>query len=1202
MAEKKYNVAAELIVKTRKWKEGMLEAKKSTQTFMKDFKQATKDSTKELDKLAKDAENTFKSIKTGAKVAGAAIVGMFAAGTVAGSKFNAEMERSITSYETLLKSTDKAKKMVSDLLALSEASPFEFRGLDKSSKLLLAMGFEAEKIIPTMKSIGDAVSAAGGNTETLEGVSLALGQIQTKGKLSAEEMNQLAERGIPAWEILSDKLNLSTQELMKLGEQGKLFADDIIPALLSGLSERFAGAMEKQNKTVIGMLSNLRETGRIILGEATVEFFNSIKGDISSLTKSINELRKNGKITKWARDAGNALKKMYDTSKQVGSVLVSTAISIKNNWGLIEPVLVGVVSALVAMKIVGTITLLWKGYQKAVAFATVAQHGLNVAMKANPIGFIITLISLLGTAIYYLVKNWDKVKLAFQIGVLHIQKAFTQLRIASGEMMLKLMNTLAPLVEWIGKIAPGIVDGFEEARIGVKQKTEAMAQDVEKLEKRINASVFKMKHGLESFTPGSPTQGLHDIEKMTPLELQRYKASSSKNNNQNTEPSSFQIPDTTVNSGKSPFEKAMSEYRYLVDMSKLSTAEQLKYLQNVKKNYAKTVDDIRSINVELKNKQEELNKESFESSKKWIDQKKYYNKLTLKQELAAWQRVQKRYLQGTDERIEAEREIYRVKQEIYNINSEILNTEKQFRVDRLEKRFERLNKSLNKLLNPSETFDYSELSQSISDIVAELDLIDKRYINGVSFIDSTDKSRNNLKSIRSEILNISKEVERFNNSSSNSQHELERLIRSQLDFADELKDKISDITNLISEKERLYKQEEESLKNQIDTVSDSYDEQIERQRQKLKNLDEEIDKEDRLKKLRQINNELDKVKNDKRFSYITSEGKEILTHNKERALELEKQRDELLQQYEREDIKNAIQEEIDRLQRAKDDTIRTLQDKLEQTRQIHQAEIDSLRLYLNNLNSLHGLISSNTQEKMDRLKELQGDELEQLEGFWDSLIEKAREGTLSYNELMEAWQEGSYRDFKGHVDDMQSQANRLSRIVDSMNSMGSGGRRSGSSNPFGMSDQDFDRYVKNKKDWESGNRQWNAGEENRRLRRRYGIEDDNYSYDDLKKYHNGGWVGGIKNALSSLKNGEIPAILEKGEFVLSTSMLENLSNFKNQLEKIDIGSILNTSLNKNVERQQPAVNKHYHFKDLTVKSDNVSDFLKSVDFLITSEG
>ena len=48
----------------------------------------------------------------------------------------------------------------------------------------------------------------------------------------------------------------------------------------------------------------------------------------------------------------------------------------------------------------------------------------------------------------------------------------------------------------------------------------------------------------------------------------------------------------------------------------------------------------------------------------WIDERKYYNELSLYEELDAWERVQSRYLEGTEERKKADREVYRVKKEI----------------------------------------------------------------------------------------------------------------------------------------------------------------------------------------------------------------------------------------------------------------------------------------------------------------------------------------------------------------------------------------------------------------------------------------------------------------------------------------------------------------------------------------------------------
>lgn len=52
-------------------------------------------------------------------------------------------------------------------------------------------------------------------------------------------------------------------------------------------------------------------------------------------------------------------------------------------------------------------------------------------------------------------------------------------------------------------------------------------------------------------------------------------------------------------------------------------------------------------------------------------------------------------------------------------------------------------------------------------------------------------------------------------------------------------------------------------------------------------------------------------------------------------------------------------------------------------------------------------------------------------------------------------------------------------------------------------------------------------------------------------YHEGGWVGGIKNALSSLRNNETFGKLLKGEFVLSHDHLKNISEFSNQLKSFN---------------------------------------------------
>lgn len=61
----------------------------------------------------------------------------------------------------------------------------------------------------------------------------------------------------------------------------------------------------------------------------------------------------------------------------------------------------------------------------------------------------------------------------------------------------------------------------------------------------------------------------------------------------------------------------------------------------------------------------EIGRLKYENAKRWIDQEKYYKRLSLQEELAAWERVQARYEWGHQYRLEAEREIFRLKQEIW---------------------------------------------------------------------------------------------------------------------------------------------------------------------------------------------------------------------------------------------------------------------------------------------------------------------------------------------------------------------------------------------------------------------------------------------------------------------------------------------------------------------------------------------------------
>ena len=49
--------------------------------------------------------------------------------------------------------------------------------------------------------------------------------MQAKGKAASQEMMQLTEAGIPAWQMLADKIGVSVPEAMKMVEKGAVSAD-----------------------------------------------------------------------------------------------------------------------------------------------------------------------------------------------------------------------------------------------------------------------------------------------------------------------------------------------------------------------------------------------------------------------------------------------------------------------------------------------------------------------------------------------------------------------------------------------------------------------------------------------------------------------------------------------------------------------------------------------------------------------------------------------------------------------------------------------------------------------------------------------------------------------------------------------------------------------------------------------------------------
>lgn len=270
---------------------------------------------------------------------GLAASGVMAAGVKSVGMYG-EMEQAQIGFTTMLRSASAAKKMIADIYAMAAKTPFQFADLTEYTRRLIGMGVAAKDVLPMMTTIGDAVSALGGGAEKLDQVTLAMGQMITKGKVNSEEMSrQLAEAGIPAWKYLADYIGTSIPNAMKKVEKGMVPASVGIKAILGGMRKDFGGGMERQSQTVLGLWSTVKDNismTAMAIGDALNKAFNIkglMKGAIDLMGRFTDAVQKSG------GDISAAMDQVFPNMK-LGILVVAGAIT-----GALVPAMVKLATA-----------------------------------------------------------------------------------------------------------------------------------------------------------------------------------------------------------------------------------------------------------------------------------------------------------------------------------------------------------------------------------------------------------------------------------------------------------------------------------------------------------------------------------------------------------------------------------------------------------------------------------------------------------------------------------------------------------------------------------------------------------------------------------------------------------------------------------------------------------------------------------------
>lgn len=253
------------------------------------------------------------------------------------------------SFSTMLKSKEKADKLMSELVDIAAKTPFDLQGVASSAKQMIAYGSSAENVGNELVMLGNVAAGVGSQ---LSEIAYLYGTLRTQGRAYAVDIRQFAGRGIPIYEELAKVLGVTKDEVSGLVKEGKVGFKEVEQAFKNMTSESgiYYNLMQEQSKSLTGQLSNL--------GDAWDTMLNEI-----------------GKDTQGIASAGiSGLKGLIENYETVGKILIGLIAT----YGTYK-------TALIVVRIAqDTLTARMELAILVTKAQMIAQKALNTVMKANP--------------------------------------------------------------------------------------------------------------------------------------------------------------------------------------------------------------------------------------------------------------------------------------------------------------------------------------------------------------------------------------------------------------------------------------------------------------------------------------------------------------------------------------------------------------------------------------------------------------------------------------------------------------------------------------------------------------------------------------------------------------------------------------------------------------------------------------------------
>ncbi len=326
-----------------------------------------------------------------------------------------------------------------------------------------------DELIAFAEQINKTFVIAGTSAQGVDSVMLQLTQAMAAGKLQGEELNAVLDNAQPIVQNIADYMGVPAGEIKELASEGAISAEVIKNAMFAAAEEtdeRFA-----QMPTTFGQIANSIQNQALMAFQPALQQLSSVTQTegFSALTESIT-----GVIRTMASGAVQAL-----------DMMGQAVIFVQENWAWLGPIIAGVAAAVVAYKgvmiaynivqaitnglqaISAASTALKAGADIAGAAATTtatgAQVGLNMALLACPITWIVIVIMAVIAAIVVWINRigglkvaWltcsnfvltclDKLKIGFMTAWANIQNGIDNMQYGFEAFKAAVLNTIGNL-------------------------------------------------------------------------------------------------------------------------------------------------------------------------------------------------------------------------------------------------------------------------------------------------------------------------------------------------------------------------------------------------------------------------------------------------------------------------------------------------------------------------------------------------------------------------------------------------------------------------------------------------------------------------------------------------------------------------------------------------------------------------------------